>query len=115
MDAFGRQMTLKLILSCILKGYYMSKTYSFEYIVWVWLGYNEMAVYICFDYIYWYMDTLFVTCFIICLKRIQIKPRTFLAHFSIHVSASGGKTLATQTDSLGLIDNSSFWWQGLIP
>ena len=26
-----------------------------------------------------------------------------------------GNTLPPQTDSLGLIDNTSFWWQGLIP
>ena len=26
-----------------------------------------------------------------------------------------GNTLLPQTDSLGLIDNTSFWWQGLIP
>ena len=26
-----------------------------------------------------------------------------------------GNTLPPQTDSLGLIDNTSFWWHGLIP
>ena len=31
------------------------------------------------------------------------------------ISRPRGNTLPPQTDSLGLIDNTSCWWQGLIP
>ena len=37
------------------------------------------------------------------------------AHAVIQTASGPGNTLPPQTDSLGLIDNTSFWWQDLIP